>query len=342
MAHGDGPGHATLGAVDKPFPFRSLPLELRLRILESTHLGSSETGGYDARFEELLVYDGKLVHGLNMFRGLTVCPLAAEHASASPSCGCRTLPTALFLVDRQMYHEAAIEVFYPNVYFQFWHENLGATLSFLRDSIPRQALPRIQRIGFIITEAQLDGWCDEDAVASGYPEYYLEDAYFHVYEDCHFPSRQRPELDHKTDWRAVLTYLAAFADLPGLHITVDTSCSSWSFLESTLIDDDVTVDWFRFSYNAWIDIATAMCCELKGLGGVRFEMGLFTELTSWLEREVIGRYNEKPSKVQTAMLRYGSRWHDVVPPWHLDQRLVGSNYHPEKAPKPTLSTKGIS
>lgn len=40
----------------KSFPFRSLPPELRLRILEHTHLGPHDLGGYDANHERLLIH----------------------------------------------------------------------------------------------------------------------------------------------------------------------------------------------------------------------------------------------------------------------------------------------
>lgn len=47
----------------EPFPFRWLSTELRLRVLEHTHLGPHGPGGYDARFEQLLIRNGKLLAG---------------------------------------------------------------------------------------------------------------------------------------------------------------------------------------------------------------------------------------------------------------------------------------
>lgn len=46
------------------FRFRDLPLELRLRVLQHTHLGPPETGDYDPRFERLVIRDGKLIPGI--------------------------------------------------------------------------------------------------------------------------------------------------------------------------------------------------------------------------------------------------------------------------------------
>lgn len=51
----------------KPFPFRELPLELRLRVLQHTHLGPPEIGDYDPRFESLIIRDGRLIPGIYDF-----------------------------------------------------------------------------------------------------------------------------------------------------------------------------------------------------------------------------------------------------------------------------------
>lgn len=49
------------------FPFRSLPSELRLRVLQHTHLGPPDTGNYDPCFERLLIRGGKLEPGIHHF-----------------------------------------------------------------------------------------------------------------------------------------------------------------------------------------------------------------------------------------------------------------------------------
>ena len=76
-------------------------------------------------------------------------------------------PTQLYLVDRQRRHQA-LEVFYSTAQFDFHDDNLGSTLSFLRDVVPREGLSRLRRIEFTMTEAQCEGWAG-GAVASGYP-----------------------------------------------------------------------------------------------------------------------------------------------------------------------------
>lgn len=323
---GLAPGSASIpiDRKDEPFHFRLLPQELRLRILTNTHLGTPEDAGYDAQFERLLIRDGKLVPGLYDWatEESTICPFAHRHADAAPPCRCRILPTALFLVDRQMYDEAAVEVFYPNAVFEFWQDDLGSTLSFLRDVVPREALARWRRVSFTMTDTQCEGWTGGRALEGGYPPGLLR----RITKICWPNGGPRPEFDYKADWRAVLRFLATNADVPRLHICVNMGMCSWSFVEDTLIIDEASYEWYRFIYDFCTDVATAMCCELKGLGGVSFQMNAFSELAPWLEREVLGRDVEPREPPRRA-----PDFYQVVPYWHdLDQRLEGSNYNPER------------
>lgn len=77
-----------------------------------------------------------------------------------------------------------------------------------------------------------------------------------------------------------------------------------------------------------MDVATAMCQELQGLGGVQLHMDTFSELAPWLEHEILGRdSNRSPPQLQPLG---GISFYQAVPEWHnLDQRLEGSNYHAE-------------
>lgn len=57
------------------FDFERLPIELRLRILRSTHLGPPETGGYTRKFDKLLVHDGELdLDNFSLITGITWFP----------------------------------------------------------------------------------------------------------------------------------------------------------------------------------------------------------------------------------------------------------------------------
>lgn len=56
--------------------------------------------------------------------------------------------------------------------------------------------------------------------------------------------------------------------------------------------DSPDLSWFRFIYDFYIDVATAMC-SLKGLGGVNFERSVFEQVRPSLEREVLGYERER-------------------------------------------------
>ncbi|KAK7721234.1 hypothetical protein SLS64_001530 [Diaporthe eres] len=246
-----------------------------------------------------------------------------------PMCQCRVLPTQLYLVDKQMRREA-LEVFYSNAYFDICNGNLGTTLSFLRDVLPRDGLSRLRRLQFTMTEAQCEGWAD-GAVASGYPPWMLERI-----AGPYWGGGPVPRLNYKNDWRAIIALLAEHADLARLSITVDMGECTWAFIEDTLVwDDGPDLSWFRFIYDFYTDVATAMC-SLKGLGGVNFELSAFEQVRPWLEREVLGYEKERTFESPRARrleedLWRRPRFHQVVPPWHdVNRRLEGSNYKPDQ------------
>lgn len=219
-----------------------------------------------------------------------------------------------------MYREAAVEVFYPNAYFDFYQYDLRATLSFLRDVVPREALARVQRVNFTMTEAQCEGWGD-GALASGYPEHFLNSILA-----AHCEGSARPPLDLKADWRALLAFLGANTDPTRLSVTVDLGECSWRFVEDPLCFDiyDEAQSIYRFLYDMYIDISTAMC-SLHMIGSFEMKLGVFEQLAPWLEREVMGnRYGQIPQPPKRL------RPHQKIPEWHrVDERLFGSNYIPD-------------
>lgn len=56
-----------------------------------------------------------------------------------------------------MYHPA-IQVLYSNIYFGSKLTDLWTMLSFLRDTIPREAIYYLRRIKFTLMPAQCAGW----------------------------------------------------------------------------------------------------------------------------------------------------------------------------------------
>ncbi|KAF3769276.1 hypothetical protein M406DRAFT_109337 [Cryphonectria parasitica EP155] len=310
------------GLTATHFDFRMLPGELRLRVLQNTHLGPPGTGGYDACFEELLILDGRLdVDNFNLVGqfSLPCSHRRSLHGSSTPPCRCRILPMALFLVDRQMYHEAS-EVFYSHALFDFYGDDFGVTLAVLR-LIPPTSLRRLRRIQFTMTVAQCDGW-GAGALASGYPASSFGDM-----SRVYWRGGPRPVFDYQAGWRAVVSYLAENADLPRLRIIVDMATSGWSFFEvnDLLLWDSLDFGWFRFVYDFYLGVATTLC-SLKTLGSVDLVLYPFGKLTPWLEREIMGCRNGYGSLEQLERQCFGHH----IPSWHsMDLRLEGSNYHPD-------------
>lgn len=128
---------------------------------------------------------------------------------------------ALFLVDRQMYHEAS-EIFYSHAHFLLYGDDFSQSLAILRQ-FPLDSLQRIRRLEFIMTVAQCDRW-GVGALASGY----LEDSYIAISQH-HWDGYTRPEHDYQADWQAIVDFLADNADLPRLSITINIRHCGWEF-----------------------------------------------------------------------------------------------------------------
>lgn len=94
-----------------------------------------------------------------------------------------------------------------------------------------------------------------------------------------------PKLGYKADWRAVVAFLASHTDLSHLSIAVNMGDSSWPFVEDTLMwPDQPDLSMFRFIYDIYIDIVTALC-SLKGLGDVTLDLSVFEQLKPWLGKK---------------------------------------------------------
>lgn len=223
----------------------------------------------------------------------------------------------------------AVEVFYSNAHLDFYDNNLGSILSFLRDVLPREGLSRLRRLEFTMTEAQCEGWAG-GAVASGYSAAMLERQVAVPY----WGGGPAPRFDYMNDWRAVMAFLAQHADLSRLSITVEMGECTWSFVEDTMFwEDSPDLSMFRFIYDFYVDVATAMC-SLKGLGRLTLELSAFEQMRPWLEREVLGYERQCPlnsprdRRLEEDLWRR-PRFYQVVPRWHdASQRLEGSNYKP--------------
>ncbi|ROW03076.1 hypothetical protein VMCG_05760 [Cytospora schulzeri] len=323
----------------KTWGFSSLPAELRLQILANTHLGPPPTGGYDSRFGTLQVRDGRIVPRHQLPLGpwddppsWTKCSSPKSHGTHQPQCQCRIIPTQLFTVSRQTSTEA-LEVFYTNLHLDL---DPSSSVPFLRSLSP-QNIRRLRRLTFTITPAQVEGWCN-GAVASGYDAAMLESQVANPYWDGGAVKPPGDDGLYRRTWREVMALLAAHADLPRLALTVDMSGATWVYIEDTLMWDDPPDEirpMFRFIYDMYIDVATALC-ELRGLGQLVVELSVFEQMKPWLEREVLGRESPEPEFEGEHERRHWEevwkqpRWYQVAPSWHDgERRLEGSNYRPK-------------
>lgn len=229
---------------------------------------------------------------------------------------------ALFLVDRQMYHEAS-EIFYSHAYLLFHGDDFNTALAVLRQ-FPLDSLQRIRRLEFNMTVAQCDGW-GAGALASGHPEHSHK-----AISRYHWDGYPRPEHDYQADWQAIVDFLCKNADLPRLSITIDMGNCGWAFQDITdmIMWEEGRVDfaWFKFVYDFYIGISTPLC-SLKDLGAVYLDLWPFKRLEPWLEREIMGCRNGYGILKHREPLKL--RWGSHIPDWHdMNKRLEGSNYHP--------------
>lgn len=272
------------------FPFEALPNELRRRILEFTHFGST----IDYARPLLRIERGKLVlnNPIPVHRPICCfkctdtfadCCCPTIHASYAPNCTCRVLPMELFLVSKGMYRDA-LEVFYSSVTFDFMQDH-QETIAFL-DRLPRRALSLIQGFRIIIPDEHFLSWQSDN---------------------------------HAEQFRKLVTFIGDHMNATKLRLVVDTL----KICDTCLWVDDNEEN--RFVYDVYLDIANTLC-SLRGLRGVEFAMGWASELAPWMCREILGdRYTGEVCEPEH---RPGDPdWFGWAPKWHSNTtRLPNSNY----------------
>lgn len=255
------------------------------------------------------------------------------HGTIQSQCQCRILPTQLFTVSRQISAEA-LEVFYTNLHLDL-DLDPSSSVTFFRSLSPHN-IHHLLRITFTMTPAQVESWCN-GAVASGCSPGRLK-SIATVYWDDKVLKPPGDDDFYRRTWREVIAILAAHADLPRLTLTVKMGDCTWVYVEDTLIWEDPPDEIrasFRFIYDFYIDVVTALC-ELRGLGALVLELSAFGQLKPWLEREVLGRESPEPifeeeyERRRWELLWKRPRFFQVVPRWHDgERRLDGSNYQPK-------------
>lgn len=109
--------------------------------------------GFCLRVSDLFASSTPLTQDYFLFLTSPHHSVSAAHPrrliSPTPECRCfLVLPTQLYLVHRQMRREA-LEAFCSNAHFDFYDDNLGSTLPFLRDFMPREGLSQLNRVKFM-------------------------------------------------------------------------------------------------------------------------------------------------------------------------------------------------
>lgn len=217
-----------------------------------------------------------------------------------------------------MYTEAS-QVFYTHARFNFHGDHSFAPALAVLRQLP---LRRLTRLKFTMSTEQVNSL---GSTVVGYGS--------HPTCTFHEPGPLESLAEHRAGWAAVVAFLASYDDeaghsllLPQLEVTVNFLRCGTVFTEGgeILTLDNLDFEWFRFLYEAYLDVATELC-KLKTLRGVKFELFPFANLEPWLEREVMGcrnGYGELPAPSRRG---YGNH----IPSWHdKDKRLKGSNYHP--------------
>lgn len=155
-------GHSPASGAQ--FRFEKLPKELRLKIFEQTNLvpkqhASSAYGvirvwGYGGRLRVLRKCCSRCNDCLES------CCCYWHPAAFSQTCICAAPPTALFTVNRQMYHEAQEVLFSRNLFILSYPLSCVSFLEVLNET----QLARIRRIEIHFWDTELQGWSEDGEI----------------------------------------------------------------------------------------------------------------------------------------------------------------------------------
>lgn len=260
-----------------PFRFFDLPKELRLHILDFTHLGVQ--GSHSPRYQNIRIEDNKLhvmhprfancCYMCNDTRDNCCCPTA--YASASMSCVCRVVPFGLFLVSKLMYQDGQ-EVFFSANCFEFNQDYLR-TLEFLNARL--HVLGLIRRIRFVFSDKQIKFWKKER---------------------------------HK--FQTLLQFVARHFNVANLCVVINTE-ANWDLCLWREEEEDN-----RFVYDAYCEIAQDLAI-LHGLQDLHLEFSWYRGLEVVLERQVMGSAYDSLQGKKFAKADKKSWGHWDLPPWHV-------------------------
>lgn len=140
------------------FPFRRLPAELRIKILEATDI---------SKIKQIFFRSGRQHFRRDSYLSVACCDACTTtrmdcccpryYAAVSAHCKCLVLPTGLFEVDRRMYREAAQDLFYSRVTLEYHSDRFDMTLAALRRMTPT-TLKTITKLKIIVSTEQFRLW----------------------------------------------------------------------------------------------------------------------------------------------------------------------------------------
>lgn len=265
------------------FPFEHLPEELRLRVLDFTHLGAE--GDYNQRSELLRIEKGKWVNRDVLYfhrplccssctDTLSDCCCPSAHASYSASCKCRLLPIGLLTANRRV-HDDAIRTLYSRNCFDFAQSPVE-TMNFLMNLSP-QSLRSMRRIQFRFRERHVRHW-----KLDGYDE----------------------------QWKSLITFIKGNLNLSTLLVTVHLEV-----FELCLWTDEEAEN--RYVYDLYCEMTAALVVLRGLLCDLHLVFGWFWELEDFFEKQVMGEGydSSRGNKYSKERGRLRSRgW--KAPSWH--------------------------
>ena len=258
------------------FPFNKLPKELRLCVLNFTHL--TPEGSYASRFQNVGIKDNKLCmspsgtfhrrkccYKCNDTRDNCCCP--TTHASVSASCRCRLIPFELFLVSKLMKQEAE-KMFYSSNCFVFQQDH-SRTLEFLSRMRP-EILRSIRHVRFMFADKHINFWTTET----------------------------------REEWRVLIEFVKQNFDVGKLCLFINT-LANWCLCHRLRYKEDI-----RYVYDAYCEIVQQLLI-LQGLGDMYLELPWFRGLDVILERRIMGeRYDSR--SLSKHVQRMKASWYEMV------------------------------
>ncbi|KJR82019.1 uncharacterized protein SPSK_03165 [Sporothrix schenckii 1099-18] len=315
------------------FPFYRLPAELRVKILEYTDLGRvREVKFRDRRplFRSTTVLGAPCCSNCTDARMDCCCP--RYYASVSAHCTCVILPVELFLVDRQMYREAAHDVLYAKTAFAYESDTFAMTLEALQQLTPA-TLRRMTTLHIVVSGEQFPLW--RKSSRAFYVRHYNADGQRVVSSGAWTYDPHRGD----TTWASLIAFIRDHMDLPRLTLHLDVRDCIWDRYEFYVLSEaeDEMPASFHEAYCMYMDLVTVLC-TLEELKGFRMHSTVYCNLEPWLVRQVLGDRDPYKGGLANADVevlhspatkrrpnRFIPSYHDVNIP------LPGSHWHPEKS-----------